>query len=356
MSKRMLMALAIAAATTFATPVLAQSEAAQAVVEAWIASPHARADSESFTHWDEEGEIPEACATCHSGIGFRDFIGADGSEPGLEHPIPTGSVVDCETCHNPVAENMSSVTFPSGEMVGELESEAICMTCHQGRESTVSVDAAVADMDLDTVNPELGFINVHYAVAGATQLGSVVHGGYEYAGKTYMGRFEHVPPFSSCIECHDPHALTVEVEQCTACHDVSELSAIRTSTSDYDADGDTSEGIRAEIAALHAMLDEAIRLYSTEVAEAPVVYAPAYPYFFADSNANGTADEGEAAFPNRYQSWTPRLLRAAYNYQFVKQDPGAFAHNPHYAIQILFDSIESLAEVSSLKMGGLLRP
>ena len=49
-------------------------------------------------------------------------------------------------------------------------------------------------------------------------------------------------------------------------------------------------------------------------------------------NGDGKADKDEAKYPNRYKAWTPRLLRAAYNYQFVTKDPGAFAHNPTYAI------------------------
>ena len=41
--------------------------------------------------------------------------------------------------------------------------------------------------------------------------------------------------------------------------------------------------------------------------------------------------------PNRYRSWTPRLLKAAYNYQVVSKDPGAYTHNPTYALQLLHD-------------------
>jgi len=72
-----------------------------------------------------------------------------------------------------------------------------------------------------------------------------------------------------------------------------------------------------------------------------------YPYFFADSDGSGAIEEGEAKYPNRYQSWTPRLLRAAYNYQFVAKDPGAYTHNPFYAMQLLHDSIADLAEAGS---------
>lgn len=335
-----------------------QSSPTEAIVEAWSKSPHADAKSESFTHWDGEGAIPGSCATCHSGIGLRDFLGADGSPAGsIEGTIPSGGVLDCETCHNPASQALSSVLFPSGALVeGITGGSAVCMTCHQGRESTPRVDAAVASLTEDEVGAELGFINVHYAVAGATQMGTLAKGGYEYPGKSYMGKFEHVPQLSSCTNCHDPHALVVKFEQCTSCHQVAELTAIRTSTLDFDGDGDVSEGIRAEIARLHEALGQAIEVYSKEVIGVPALYAHAYPYYFIDSNGDGEASAEETVVPNRYASWTPRLLKAAYNYQFIEQDKGAFAHNPHYALQLLYDSIESLAQAAEIDMTGLQRP
>ncbi len=47
-------------------------------------------------------------------------------------------------------------------------------------------------------------------------------------------------------------------------------------------------------------------------------------------------DEGEKA----YSKFTPRLLKAAYNYQYSQKDPGIFAHNLAYAGQFLYDSLE----------------
>ncbi len=47
-------------------------------------------------------------------------------------------------------------------------------------------------------------------------------------------------------------------------------------------------------------------------------------------------DEGSFA------SWTPNLLRAAYNYQDSTKDPGGFAHNSSYVMQILYDSIRAV--------------
>lgn len=333
-------------------------EAAKAILDAWLASPHANAESESFTHWNEEGEIPGACAACHSGIGFRDFVGADGSAAGtIDHPVPIGTKVDCETCHNDAAEALSSVTFPSGVTVSGIEEGAVCMVCHQGRASTASVNQSVEGLADDQVDPEIRFVNVHYRAAAATSLGTEVKGGYEYPDKAYMGKFAHVPEFASCTDCHDPHALEVAASECATCHTTTDLRAIRTSTNDFDGDGDTSEGIAAEIDHYRGILGDAIRAYSVDVVGTPVVYVDdAYPYFFKEEKDGDASGGPREQRRQRYESWTPRMLKAAYNYQFVSKDPGAYAHNPHYALQILYDSIESLSEQAGIDITGLTRP
>jgi len=327
-------------------------------VEAWLSSPHADSSSEAFRHWDEDGEIPPACATCHSSSGFMDYIGADGSAIGqVDTPAAPLSVVECATCHSVPAEAMDSVTFPSGTMISNLESSATCVVCHQGRESTPSVNAAITGLDNDTPSAELNFINVHYRVAAAMLFGTEVKGAYEYDGKVYSGKFSHIAGLDTCSSCHNPHSLEVAQENCVSCHKVDALSDIRTSQVDYDGDGDLTEGISGEIQSLHQTLGTAIYAYAAEVTDAPIIYATgAYPYFFNDTNGNGTGDPGETIYPNRYASWTPRLLKAAYNYQYIAVDPGAYAHNPHYAIQILIDSIDDLAQIVEVDMPETSRP
>jgi hypothetical protein len=74
-----------------------------------------------------------------------------------------------------------------------------------------------------------------------------------------------------------------------------------------------------------------------------------YPYFFNDTNANGAADADEVNSDNSFKTWTPRLLRAAYNYQYSGKDPGAFAHNGPYIIQTVYDSLEDIGgDVSAM--------
>ena len=315
--------------------------------EEWANSPHNDTEAEAFTHWDEDdpAEVSTRCAKCHSTPGYLDFIGADGSEAGVvDVAAPLGTTVECAACHNPATAAMTSVTFPSGVEVMGLGDEARCIQCHQGRSSKLTVDEGIIEAgldpvaDLDTVSEEVGFSNIHYFAAAATQYGTEAMGGYEYDGKAYDAKFDHVEGYDSCIDCHNSHTLEVKIDECVECHvdaeTAEDLVDIRMAGSlvDYDGDGDMEEGIMFEIQGLQEMLYTAMEAYSTETAGSTIVYdSHAYPYFFDDA--------GE-----RYASWTPRLAQAAYNYQVSQKDPGEFAHGGKYTIQLLYDSIESLNE------------
>ena len=329
------------------------------ITEGWLSGPHSNYGSLSFTYWNKDGEVPEACAACHSETGMLDWLGADGSEAGVvNHPGTINTVIGCASCHVSEAETLDAVPFPSGVTVSGLGGNATCTMCHSGRASSATVTGATGGMALDTVSPDLAFINIHYGVAAAVMHGSEVSGGFEYPGQRYAGRFNHVPSANSCIACHDAHTTEVATEGCIACHQgVDDITAIRTQHADFDGDGVTSGGIRDEIDGLHARLGTAIRTYAQEVIGTPIGYnKQSYPYFFTDGNADGTIDAAEAIYPNRYTSWTPRLLMAAYNYQVVAKDGGAWVHNPRYALQLLHDSLLSLAEQVEIGGAGMQRP
>jgi hypothetical protein len=320
----------------------------------WMSSAHANTEAEAFNHWndDDPAVVPTACAKCHSTSGYRDFLGVDGSDPGIvDVDVPVGETITCIACHNEATLTKDSVVMPSGAELTGLGREARCMECHQGRESTVSVNEALAEVgvDEDTVSEDIGFLNIHYFAAAATKYGTLAKGGYEYPDKSYDAKFAHVDGYETCIGCHDSHTLQVKVEDCASCHEdvvkVEDLRNVRMEGSrvDYDGDGNTDEGIYYELTGLQEQLYAALQAYADMVAGTPIVYEPhSYPYFFVDTNANGDVDEGEAAFPNKYNAWTPRLLKAAYNYQTSMKDPGAFAHGGKYIIQLLYDSIEDL--------------
>jgi len=328
----------------------------------WASSPHANRAAEAFNHWNKEKVIPAECARCHSTPGLLDYLGADGTAAGVvDHPAPIGTVIACIACHNSKTRALTSVTFPSGLKVSNLGADARCMTCHQGVESTNSVNRAAANLGDDEVNPKQMFINVHYRAAGATLYGHLARVAYEYAGKTYAGRLRHREPYTHCTTCHDLHTVAVKVSACAACHkevtDKASLHLIRVSKEDHDGNGNASEGIAEEIDHQRAKLLAAIQDYASSVVKKPIVYdAEEYPYFFIDRNGNGVPDKDELKFPNKYNGWTPRLLKAAYNYQFVTKDPGAFAHNPTYTLQILYDSLADLGAKVKVDLARTKRP
>jgi hypothetical protein len=329
------------------------------ITEAWLMGPHGSYRSPSFTHWNEDGEIPAACAACHSETGMLDWLGADGTAPlSVEHPGTINTVIGCASCHVSAAEALDAVPFPSGVTVGSLGASATCTVCHQGRSSTGTVLAAIEGMEPDAVSADLGFINVHYGVAAAVMHGAEVRGGFQYPGERYASRFAHVPSAGSCVACHEPHSTEVETEGCLTCHQgVNDITAIRTRHADFDGDGSASGGIRDEIEGLHAILLDRIGAYSREIVGTPIGYAPdSFPYFFTDGDGDGAIGPGEAIFPNRYASWTPRLLMAAYNYQVVAKDKGAWVHNPAYALQLLHDSVVSISEPIGADTGAFSRP
>jgi hypothetical protein len=315
---------------------------------------HFAASEEPFRHWDEEGMVPGDCAKCHSAEGLPVFLeeaaaNRDGVT-GRNVAVDPASGLNCATCHNDLSTftrfEVAQVKFPSGAVLdtGDPDSN-ICTLCHQGRESKVSVDATIerAGVGDDEVSEAVSFRNPHYFAAAATYFGTQAQGAYEYDGQSYNSRLVHVPPADTCVECHDPHALELRLELCSGCHtnvaSEEDLAAIRMTAGDFDGDGDEQEGIAGEVATMEETLLAAFQAYAADTAGAAVVYDPAaYPYFFTDANANGALDEGEEG----YATWTPRLLRAAYNYQWAQKDPGDFAHNPMYIMQILYDSIQDV--------------
>jgi len=330
--------------------------------DTFLASGHANATDVPFTHWDADDPavVPAACARCHTSAGFQEFV-ANG-KVAADIKAPAGPL-NCDTCHNPAAMALTSVTFPSGKVVETSEEgEARCMTCHQGRESKVSVDKQISETfkvtDVDAVvapikdasgkDVAFGFRNVHYFAAGGTLYGSQAQMGYEYDGKTYDPKFRHVPEFDTCIACHDQHATKVRVDKCAECHEgvktVDDLKNNRENGSlkDYNGNGDTKEGIYYELKGLQDILYGSIQAYATDVAGAPIAYdAATYPYFMA-AGPDGAPAKDDKGNPIAYNKWTGRLLKAAYNYQVSAKDPGAFAHNAKYIIELLYDSIDDL--------------
>jgi hypothetical protein len=344
-----------------------QSEPVQQISTKWWGSAHADIAAEAFTHWneDEPAEVPQYCAKCHSGQGFIDYLGQDGSEAfSVDEPAAIESVISCEVCHNEQAEQLSTVNYPSGASVALEPNDALCATCHSGLDAGTAVVDATSGFTDDEIIPDGSFITPHYAFASATWLGSEGNAGYEYTQKEYVGRFEHAVGVQTCTQCHDAHSLHINTTQegadlCSTCHSnvtgYSDYRNITFSGIDYDNDG-VVEGMYHEIEGVRSILYQAMQRYASEVLGESIGWLDQYPYLFKDSNSDGVISEEEAAFSNAYSSFSPRLMRTAFNFQFSLKDPAGYVHNGKYVLQLLFDSIEDLSDVVAVDCDLSLRP
>jgi hypothetical protein len=284
-----------------------------------------------------------------------------------EAGVPAGNGFMCSTCHDtanfPNRLTLKDVTMPSGKVVsfGANADSNLCIDCHQGRASKKSVDDKIAQFpgaadapdtvvaaikDANGADVKFGFINAHYLGIGAVWFGTDAQGFYEYDGKTYVGANPHVEVDGKpgCVGCHDAHAGTPKEELCKQCHGEVAVDDIRgmSSTSDYNGNGNVTEGIRTEYRTLRDVLYVEIQKYAKAKAGTGITYNPdVYPYWFVDANGDDKADEVDGK-TTAYTTWTPRLLKAAYNYNFVRKNPGAAVHNGKYVIQIIVDSIEDI--------------
>jgi len=351
---------------------------------------HFDSDAEPYRHWDEDTDhlVDPACARCHSIEGFQ-FVAKYGIDQTIPAPLISG--LSCETCHvtgtsfapesfnpNPdkkpervyvasvqfpfpataTSTQISAVTINNGAKGSATQDDSfICMTCHRARESKLTLDAA--DPTGATVNFTLSFKNSHYLGAGATMYGTKAAVMYPYTGKVYVQRWDHdqsyLQPYpaaasgkAQCKFCHmqeGSHGFQPEIsDTCTYCHinatSVDDITPAFRVEDNYDTNPATKP--KAEFGVFQARLLSAIQLYckgKTDAATPGANYVAyngaAYPYFVIDTNKNGVADAGETGAPK----FDTKAFRATFNYNFSVKEPGAWAHNPKYVLQILYDAI-----------------
>jgi len=269
----------------------------------------------------------------------------------LSAPLPLG--LDCVNCHQtfptiysnlakfglPLGE-LEPVVFPSVEDASLFGPSNICVTCHLGRDSGMSVQE---DIDADDGEGPYSLPSIHYFAAAATFFGGETYGGYQYPGEEYRPRNvfpSHPDSFSTCVGCHmtnaeggEMHTFIPAVDSCISCHGGTSFETLGGSPS---TNNDNIETLLAE-------LNAAIETYAADVIGIPIVY----------DNGNWCYKNDEpCSRGNRYDDFDATLLPAAYNYYVVVHDPNGFIHNGAYFQQLLYDSLVDVGGTPSVAVTG----
>ena len=131
------LAVALAAATLLGSGTGWSDEKTEVGIRLEFWKGHFDRGSQPFHDWDKEKEISAVCARCHGANSLPEYL-----KEGKNTPAPhVKNGFACTNCHADLLtyarHNVPEVTFPSRVTVDSGNNDSnLCMTCHQGREST----------------------------------------------------------------------------------------------------------------------------------------------------------------------------------------------------------------------------
>jgi hypothetical protein len=258
-------------------------------------------------------------------------------------------MLQCQGCHSdnlgtprrigPVTVDFATVGFTFPDALGSN----LCLACHTGRESG---DDIKADTDADGIR---SFINSHYLSAGGTVYKAT---GYEYVGQDYA----NVPFYEHDLIGTPAAPGTGDgVGPCIGCHmSAPEKHSFQPIVKD-EATGMITEIVSPVCAECHtgqftltpAVLNTeeedfaaSLEALNVQLAAKGMFFFNAHPYFYVAPNGVGgsfTNWAGVYGFAS-YQD----AMGAAFNFNLLEHDPGAFVHNRFYTKRLIYDSIDFL--------------
>jgi hypothetical protein len=353
----------------------------------WAESGHGDTAAPPWTNYDFKtrgtssdsnatpaNSAPSDCVRCHTTTGYIKYVTSNFTDI---HAWGTTSdsktlgkeVLGCDGCHDdgngnaygfkrrtvaPVTGYYNYSTPVTGKLFvsfnfPDVTTSNICMACHVGRQGGITIKA------IETVESTTGrfrifssaggmsFINSHYLTAGATIFKA---SGYEYAGRSYdnPSYYKHsqigvndvngTGRNGPCVTCHmntdkkhlflpvsknetDGSILAITSKTCSKCHDDRNPMTVATLQGEKD-------GFNAAL----AVLAEALKVRG-------FTFNNNNPYF---TNKNWQTTKTSMG---GYGAGTGgKTMGAAFNFNLLRHDYGAFAHNRLYAKRLIYDSID----------------
>ncbi|MBJ6723110.1 CxxxxCH/CxxCH domain c-type cytochrome [Geomesophilobacter sediminis] len=288
-----------------------------AIRQQWKVSAHGATTDAAWRGRDFK--TMSGCVQCHTTTGFIAYSTGKVTAAWGTASDKSKEVLACNACHSDIGTGAIRAFTPvkpykDDSYVNRNAGESnICFDCHSGTKNGKSV-TALANFG------NAAFPDPHFLAAGGTLH---AQGGYQFAGRSYAGYSSNShrrvglgvnTTAGPCIACHKSsasgHTFTASVnEACAGCHKDSLTTGLLSAEK-----GDFQNALQI----LRAQLD----------AKGFAYYSSASPRFAATNWGSG-------------QSGADRM-GAAFNYAFLRSEPGAYAHNSAYTKQLIFDSIDVL--------------
>jgi hypothetical protein len=334
------------------------------------------------------------CVRCHTATGYINFITPYDNPSKSIGPAYGGTsktagkeVLACNACHidysytrRPVGQvtayyNKSTaskmriripVTYPD---IGESN---ICLNCHVGREigQIIKELANPAKTENKLITPSgaynfanAGFENSHYLTAGASIFKT---SGFEFYSSNYyiyphghdeigVANFNNTGTSGPCITCHmkpGNHSFSPVTK------DISGNITALTSTTCNNAlchNGNMTAAklesqtglFNAAMQALNILLQGDVLPGNPNKYKRKYCYQSTSPYFYYVLTDTLTTSQVKDwltydSSNNAILNTGPNNMGAAFNYNLLTREPGAFAHNDIYAKRLIYDSISWL--------------
>jgi hypothetical protein len=318
------------------------------------------------------------CNQCHHGLGTIDYM-KDRQGTSSAQVLWGDATVVCITCHEthkdsngsgknvrmPVKLSYNSrfvdaANNPRGginkfmdgtDIPANVGNGLVCLFCHQGRESGLTVYAAIKGKVDPYANPDqvidaaagVSFINPHYLDGGSLVWS---RNAWEFffngVAQSYTtGNADHQQ--LNCMGCHmaeanatdteGGHTWKPRIETCQQCHSPIAKFEDIVALGDYDGDGKVGTTFE-EIGTIASDGSSGTGLFGQLVAALRtkgIFYNPnSYPYFFDASGA-------------QFRAFTSNTLAASFNLAWsYKAGNCVYWHNAKYVVQVLQDSLRAL--------------
>lgn len=336
-------------------------------------------------NWDDNASR-SACQRCHTATGAANFLNDPARYNAADNDFShladwtTGhktsgqnELLYCWGCHSDAEKGelrnpgALDLTFSNGAAVSYSDAahSNLCIACHAGRETGNSIKNSTAAFN------NTGFVNSHYLAAAGTLYAK---SGYDFANKDYRSSlgFRHdmtginaplpasVKEKGPCVYCHmgsySNHTWKItNDEACDLCHAGTAFSLLTAGKNGYES----------ALEVLKAALDaEGFFFYPAHPYFYTSPYDPAYTesglcaenlpvknwqaggtstfvWDYATPTATAKSCVSSAAAPGTADTGKDRM-GAAYNYNLLIHEPGAFVHNSLYSKRLIFDSIDWL--------------